>query len=376
MISGIETGGRPRVVLAQTQAEGAGAQEIARIVGRGLTERGFDVHYLFFYRRTGAFDDIPNTFYCASTKPSGVAGVARMLVALWRQLRILRPATILTFQHYGNILGGPVARLAGLSPVIANQNTTRAQMPSWAVQVDRIFGSLPIYTSIVVNSAHTQSEYDHESERFRKKLVRIDHGFDPKLGRCSMAESRALFSLPQSKPLLGSVGRLHIDKNLAAAIRLLPIQPDWHLALAGQGPERPLLEALAQQLGVADRLHFVGELKPALLAEFLRGLDVFVFPTLLETFGLAAVEAAQSGVPVVCNNLPVLREVLAVNSGDCAVFADACDTPAFAEAVVKVLTDRHLRARLTEQSRHLQERYSCDTMVNAYERLIHAGLTP
>ena len=76
MTSRIETSGRPRVVLVQTQAEGAGAQEIARIVGRGLTERGFDVHYLFFYRRTDAFDDIPNTFYCAATKPSGVGGVA------------------------------------------------------------------------------------------------------------------------------------------------------------------------------------------------------------------------------------------------------------------------------------------------------------
>ena len=47
---------RRRIVLVQTQAEGAGAQEITRILGQGLTARGYDVHHVFFFRRTAAFD--------------------------------------------------------------------------------------------------------------------------------------------------------------------------------------------------------------------------------------------------------------------------------------------------------------------------------
>src|SRR5207253_2741046 len=113
--------------------------------------------------------------------------------------------------------------------------------------------------------------------------------------------------------LLGSVARLHPSKNLAAAIRLLPDRPTWHLALAGQGPARGELAALAAELGVRDRLHFAGELSPERVGVFLKGLDVFVFPSLAESFGLAAVEAAQAGVPVVANELPVLREVMAVD---------------------------------------------------------------
>ena len=106
--------------------------------------------------------------------------------------------------------------------------------------------------------------------------------------------------------------RLHSAKNPAAAVQLLKIEPSWHLALAGHGPERSNLTALARSLGVSDRLHFVGELFPSQIGAFLRTLDVFVFPSLAETFGLAVVEAAQCGVPVVANELEILREVLAV----------------------------------------------------------------
>jgi len=61
---------RPRtVMLVQTQAEGAGAQEITRILGHGLTARGYEVHHVFFFRRTAAFDQQPNTYFCATERP-------------------------------------------------------------------------------------------------------------------------------------------------------------------------------------------------------------------------------------------------------------------------------------------------------------------
>jgi hypothetical protein len=56
-----------RVLLIQTQAENAGAQEISRLVGAGLTARGYDVHSLFFFRKTDSFDEPPNTLYSART---------------------------------------------------------------------------------------------------------------------------------------------------------------------------------------------------------------------------------------------------------------------------------------------------------------------
>ncbi len=162
------------------------------------------------------------------------------------------------------------------------------------------------------------------------------------------------------------MARLHPLKNLGAAIRLLPLDPRWHFAFAGQGPEQPALAALAQELGCAERLHFLGEIPSDRIGALLRALDVFVFPSLAETFGLAAVEAAQAGVPVVAHRLEVLQEVLSADGEPCALFVDSNDTPALAEAVRRILDDPGLAATLRARAAKLSARYSLDAMVEAY----------
>ena len=308
-----------RVVLVQTQAEGAGAQEISRILGQGLDVSGYDVHHVFFFRRTAAYDQQPNTFFCARERPAGLLELVRMLAALVRHLKGLQPDVVMCFQHYGNIVGSLAARLAGIRVIVANRTTAaNLHMPWWMRWLEPSLGVAGMFKRIVVNCGTIANEYQNYPRRYRDRILRIDHGFESKTSELSRSEARAFLALPSDATVLGSVGRLHPSKNLAAAIRLLALEHDWHLALAGQGPAYDDLVSLAKTLGVSDRVHFVGELSPNQVGAFLRALDVFVFPTLAETFGLAAVEAAQAGIPVVANDLPVLREVLAVDGQPCA----------------------------------------------------------
>lgn len=360
-----------RVMLVQTQAEGAGAQEITRILGHALTARGYEVHHVFFFRRTAAFDQQPNTYFCAPERPADLRSLLSLLRNLLRHMRDVRPGAVLTFQHYGNLLGTLAARLTGAGAVIANRVSARSLEPGWTRALDFVFGLIGLFDRVVVNSQAVADEYGSHPRRYRGRLVRIDHGFEPKRSSATAADARRILNLPPDVPLLGSVARLHETKNLSAAIRMLALHPDWHLALAGQGPERARLEALARSLDVAERLHFTGELSPERIAQFLKCLDAFVFPTLAETFGLAAVEAAQAGVPVVANDLPVLREVLDAN-GPCALFVDANDTAAFAAAVDRLLHDAALRRTLIARSRGLEARYSVDTMTDRYAGVIQA----
>src|ERR1700682_6690382 len=78
---------RLRVLVVQTQAENAGAQEISRLVGAGLTARGFDVHHLFFFRKTRSFDEPPNTSYCAPHRAGTPLAFLRFLWTLGRRIR-------------------------------------------------------------------------------------------------------------------------------------------------------------------------------------------------------------------------------------------------------------------------------------------------
>jgi glycosyltransferase involved in cell wall biosynthesis len=362
-----------RIVLVQTQAEGAGAQEISRILGHGLCALGYDVHSVFFFRRTDAFDDQPNTFFCALQRPNGIAGVVTMFMRLVRHLRELRPDAVLCFQHYGIIVGTAAARLAGVRAVIANRTSAKSVVPRPARWLDAAFGFTRLVRATVVNSRSVEREYDGYPRPYRARIVRIDHGFEAKTSRLDRREARASFALPADAPLLGCVARLHPAKNLGAAIRLL-VGRDWRLAIAGQGAARAELTALAASLGVAAKVHFVGELRPDRIGAFLRALDVFVFPSVAETFGLAPVEAAQAGVPVVANDLDVLRETLSVDQDPCALFVDADDPKAFAAAVERLLDDYDLRAALTSRGAALSRRYSLDTMVQRYADLIEASV--
>lgn len=362
--------GGARVLLVQTQAENAGAQEISRLVGAGLAARGYNVHNLFFFRASRSFDQPPNTVYSASRRPGDPLSFARFLLTLGRDIRRIDPDVILTFQHYGNTIGGAVARLAHRAPVIANQVSAKATMAPWLRALDRLMGRLGVFDCITVNSDEMLRDTASYPAAYRQRLRHVPHGFDQKHTTLSKDEARQLFGLPLGAVVLGCAARLHPLKQLDAAIRVLPDHPAWTLALAGQGPDEARLRQLASELGVADRVVFIGEISPDEVASFLATLDVFVFPSVAETFGLAAVEAAHAGVPVVANDLPVLREVLADGTAPAALFVDAAEPATLGGAIARVLGDPHLAAQLRRSGQALKTRYSVDAMVDAYVDII------
>jgi glycosyltransferase involved in cell wall biosynthesis len=359
-----------RILLVQTQAENAGAQEISRLVGAGLASRGYEIHNLFFFRKSESFDEPPNTFFCSPSRPSDPLSFLRFLWSLGRQIRKTRPDAVLTFQHFGNVIGGGVSRLVSAAPIIANQVSSGLSM-SWPVRAaDIAMGSLGFFRCITVNSRDMEREYARYPMPYRSRMKYVPHGFDDKSVDISMEVARRRFNLPRDAVLLGCAARLHPNKRLDLAIRLLAGQPSWHLALTGQGPEEARIRLLADELKVSDRLHLIGEIPPQRVGEFLACLDVFVFPSQAETFGLAAVEAANAGVPSVVNDLPVLREVLSFEGRPAALFVDASDHAELSAAVSRILTDGALRDELRRNAKGLKSRYSVGAMVDEYIEII------
>jgi glycosyltransferase involved in cell wall biosynthesis len=242
---------------------------------------------------------------------------------------------------------------------------------SWPVRVaDIAMGSVGFYKCITLNSQEMEREYARYPASYRSRMKHVPHGFDDKSLDLPKDIARQQFKLPLDRVLLGCAARLHPHKRLGAAIRLLAGEPSWHLALAGQGADEERLRLLADELKVSDRVHFVGEIPPRRMADFLACLDVFVFPTQAETFGLAAVEAANAGVPSVVNDLPVLREVLSFQGKPTALFVDASDDAKLSGAVSTILTNKTLRDELRQNAKGLRSRYSVDTMVEEYVQLL------
>jgi glycosyltransferase involved in cell wall biosynthesis len=260
--------------------------------------------------------------------------------------------------------------LAGVKQVVVNQVSAGAMMNRSILLADALLGRLGAYSRIVVNSTYTEDMFKDYPAAYRDRMLRIDHGFQDKTAGISKAEARAQLGLPPDVVLLGCAARLNSLKQLDAAIAILPRLPAAHLALAGQGPDKLRLENLARDAGVSERLHFIGEIAAERIGVFLAALDCFVFPSGAETFGLAPVEAAQTGLPVVANDLSVLRDVLSVEGEPCALFVDVRDVDAFAGAVGQVLEDPTLAARLGEAGRRLKHRYPLSAMTDAYAELV------
>ncbi|MBB6182348.1 glycosyltransferase family 4 protein [Pseudorhizobium flavum] len=365
-----------RVLFLQTQAELAGAQEISRILAEQLSEISlngkliFETHHVFLYRKTSGCDHFQNVHFAALERPSSLHSGLELIKTLAKIMREVRPDVLLTFQHYGNIVGAPLGRIFGVPQIIANHVSAPLTIKGPVRLLDRLLGLFGAYDVITVNSAATWNDYKTYPMRYRRRLIHVPHGFTPRSGTLSKKEAKRALGVTEFGPLIGTVARLHPLKQIDLAIRTLPILANVNLVVAGQGPDAERLSRVAEDLGVRDRVHFVGEIAPEEIGTFLAALDLFVFPSAAETFGLAAVEAAQAGIPVVANDLAVLREVLEWDQHPCALFVDTADTASFAQAINELLSDQQLRDELARRGRQLSERYSVDTMVKGYLRLI------
>jgi glycosyltransferase involved in cell wall biosynthesis len=190
------------------------------------------------------------------------------------------------------------------------------------------------------------------------------------------AAFRARFGIAPTRPVMLLVGRVAHEKNIGFIVDVLAevkkTVPDVLLVLAGEGPALPSLRRRVAESGLAEHVLFVGYLdRRGALRDCYRAADVFVFASRTETQGLVLLEALALGVPVVSTAVLGTREVLHGAAG--AIVVDE-DLASFARAVVEVLTNRELRARLAADARgYVAARWSSSELARRllalYERL-------
>jgi N-acetyl-alpha-D-glucosaminyl L-malate synthase BshA len=136
------------------------------------------------------------------------------------------------------------------------------------------------------------------------------------------------------------------------------------LVMVGDGPDRVVAEAEAARLKVEDDVLFLGKIDA--VAPLLAGADLFLLPSDRESFGLSALEALASGVPVVGTHAGGLPEV--VRHGETGVLCKVGDIAGMADAAVRILSDdTRWRAMSTLAIADARERFSIEDVVTRYE---------
>jgi glycosyltransferase involved in cell wall biosynthesis len=172
----------------------------------------------------------------------------------------------------------------------------------------------------------------------------VDATFVPRECLSDSLIDRTLRSLGIDRPYVLYVGRLTARKNVDALVRAMADveTDDLGLVVVGAADETsPDLSALAESLGVHDRVRLVGglDIGDDRLRVLYACAELFCFPSLEESFGLPPLEAMASGTPVIVSNVAAVAEVC----GDAAIYVDATRPTAIAATIDELMANPQLR---------------------------------
>ena len=252
--------------------------------------------------------------------------------------------------------------------VTTEQNTYNRRRKALYQPADRwMYGRFDRIIAITSATAEALAEWV-PSTRDRTQV--IHNAADIARFANAVALPRASLGVPPDSPLLACVGRLEPQKDQATLVRMMPSLPGAHLALIGDGVLRSPLERQAEQLGVRDRIHFLG--RRADVPEVLKACDVYIQPSRWEGFGIAVVEAMAAGVPVVCSDVPGMRDVTA----EAALICPPGDVEAFALAVRRLLKDPDERKRRADAGKARAALFTMERCVAEHRALYESLMSP
>lgn len=160
------------------------------------------------------------------------------------------------------------------------------------------------------------------------------------------------------------VGRIETQKGHGILLRALKhVPPPWQLSIVGTGSKERDIKELAEELGLASRIYFLGDRSD--VRDLLAESDLFLFPSQWEGMGLALLEAMAAQVPVLASDLPSLRDFVPKDR-----LVDRDNVTAWSEAIRKsLMDDQSIIKQAEKQGSQIIENYPVDRMVERYAKL-------
>ena len=361
-----------------TLAIGGSESKIVRLVNR-LTDEGVRVMLACL---NGPFTMEPNVRREVPLRKLERRGKFSPAAA-WRLRRLLiaeRPATVLAVNLYQALYVALATWLLPYRPrtvALVNTSTFRGHR-AWR----RLYQWVLQRFDVTVHGSQAQRQFwfNDDCEAWRNSLV-IYNGVDSDHFEYTATfeagkRLRASLGVRPEALLIGTVGMCRPEKNqqvLLTTLRQLRVsRVDAHVVIAGDGPMREPLARRAAELGIADRVHFLGavtDVRPVLSA-----LDIFVLPsTAVESFSNAALEAMSMGRPVILSDIGGAREM--ITGGVEGYVVSPTELAARLPALLAALyADRRKRQQMGAAARSRAVNcFSQPAMVASYRGLFHGG---
>jgi glycosyltransferase involved in cell wall biosynthesis len=192
----------------------------------------------------------------------------------------------------------------------------------------------------------------------RIQAIHLGFGFggvEPEVTpEAELRERHGLGDAPLVLTVSSSLRHKNLDRLLQAIARLEGNENARLVVVGHAGRDQGALRERAAALGIGERVVFTGWIEDADLEGFYAAASVFVYPTLMEGFGMPVLEAMRREVPVACSNLSALPEI----AGDAAEYFDPYDVESIAAALRRLLESPERRAELVALGRTQCRRFS------------------
>jgi glycosyltransferase involved in cell wall biosynthesis len=284
--------------------------------------------------------------------PLGLGG-ARTAVGFAQMLRRERPAV---FHAH---LSWPLAAKWGLAAAVAARLPTVATVqliPEFELTRSEFWQLRALAQGVDRHVAVSHALAAELAERFRWPATKIEVIYNAvQIERFDLPPHpgvRGQLQAGQDRPLVLTCARLDEQKGHETLLKASAMLPEAIFVLAGSGPLQEPLERLAAELGVADRVRFLGHRRD--VPELLAAADVFALPSLYEGSPLAVLEAMAARRAVVSSAIGGTDEL--IGDGESGLLVPPGDPQALAGALGRVLADRELRDTLANGARERVER--------------------
>lgn len=292
-----------------------------------------------------------------------ITNLYQNLKALWQIEKILKK-TDYKFVHCHSPIGGVISRIACHKSKIPCIYTAHgfhffkgAPIKNWLLfyPIEKYFSK---YTDILITI--NKEDYNNAKKHFYMKELELIPGVGIDTNKFSNIENfnrkeyRKGLGLSDDNIMLFSVGELNKNKNHEVVIRALEQinNKNVHYFIAGQGNLKDYLLELAKKLNVEDQVHLLGFRND--IRELNHCADIFMFPSLREGLGLAAIEAMASGLPLVTSNKHGINDYS--ENGVTGYKISPNDVNGFAEAINEIISDSNCD-KLSKHNIELSKKY-------------------
>lgn len=374
VLAGVLRGDRLRVVVNALHAKsGGGVTYLRNLLPLLAEDERLELHVFLHVDQMGLFHPLDERVVLHLFDFR--RGLARLL--LWEQVvlpvmvRGMSADVVFSPANFGSLPVREQVILLRNAVAVARSETRLAKRAYWGALALITFLSLLRARRAIAVSRYAAASLSLGLGRwFAAKTRVIHHGVDP-VFQADPAVEREDFVL--------AVSDIYVQKNLHTLVRAMKGVSERHpgitLRIAGQKIDdwyHDRVVGLARELGIADRVEFLGRLGAKQLCSLYQRCRIFVFPSTAETFGMPLVEAMACGAPIACSSATAMPEIV----GDAALLFDPLDVAAMEQALLRLIEDEALRRdlgrRALERARRFSwqrtARHTADVLVEAAAR--------